>query len=375
MGAVTRFLKRCAVSGTSFARNYREDLFYRTTVTVIVLETGFALFLLALVAIGGTILYQQILTTVTEAIRVSLTTGITPGETMMLASTLEYSRSSIIVIIATLILIGSAIFGYLIAHLALKPTRQALEIQKQFVANVAHEIRTPLSIIKTNAEVGLFSEPEGTPTRALLETSIEELDRISEIINNLLSLSAVVRSQRMRFTGVPLSGSIRAAIDSLAPFAQRRRIVIEYAESENPLVWGNPAALEQIVTNLLKNALLYSREAGPAVRISAVTKGKHVELVIEDEGAGIHEKDLAHILEPFYRGDPSRTRRAAGAGLGLTIVNELLKMHSGSMRIKSVLGRGTTVTVTFPKARGDQTPATHAPLKDEVSIDFSTSPS
>lgn len=370
---MTRFLKRCAASGTAFARNYREDLFYRTTVAVIVLQTGFALFLLALVAIGGTMLYQQILTTVTEALRVSLTTGITPGETMMLATTLEYSRSSIIVIIATLILIGSAIFGYLIAHLALKPTRQALEIQKQFVANVAHEIRTPLSIIKTNAEVGLFTEPEGTPTRAILETSVEELDRISEIINNLLSLSSVVRPQRMRFTAVTLAESVQAAIESLADFAARRRVLVEFRRTDVPAVWGNPAALEQIVTNLLKNALLYTREGGPAVTLTVRAHDKNVELVIADEGAGIHEKDLAHILEPFYRGDPSRTRRASGAGLGLTIVNELLKLHSGSMRIKSIPGRGTTVTVSLPQAKADQLPAAPAPLKDEVSIDFSGS--
>ncbi len=289
----------------------------------------------------------------------------------MLADNLEYARSSIIVVVGTLVLIGTAIFGYLIAQLALRPTRMALESQKQFVSNVAHELRTPLSIIKTNAEVALFSEPEGTKTHTMLLGTVEELDRISDIINNLLSLSAVVRPGRLSMGAIALPDVVARAIGNLKDFAAKRRMEIQVMADEVPAVWGNAGALEQIVMNLVKNALAYSREGAPPVlvRISSDHHG-HVELSVEDEGVGIAEDDLPRVVEPFYRGDPSRTRRASGSGLGLTIVNELLKLHEGKMRIRSTPGRGTKVLVTLRRAPDAKEEAAKG-SPSEVVVDFS----
>lgn len=364
-------MKRFAASGTAFARKYREDLFFRTTANVVALQTGFALFLLVLFAVGGTVLYQSVIETITASIRQSLETGSTPGTGIALVSNLEYLRATTLVVICTLVLIGAAIFSYLIAHLALKPTRNALESQKQFVSNVAHELRTPLSIIKTNAEVALFTEPPGK-TRVMLEGTVDELDRISDIINNLLSLSSVVRPGRMKFSPIELPEAAKHAIDSLADLASRKSIAVELTVADGiPPVRGNRSALEQIVMNLVKNAINYTRENGPAVKVSIAREGAgQVALTVADEGAGIPENDLSRVLEPFFRGDPARTRKSSGSGLGLTIVNELLKLHEGKMRIKSVLGRGTEVVVTLP-AEGSAAALPKEAEPSEVSVDFS----
>ncbi len=358
-------------SVTDFARRYHEDLFFRTTTLVVALQTGFALFLLALVAIGGSYLYQSIIGEVSEALAKSLAEDAPPGSAFALVENLEYARTSIIVIVGTLVLVGTAIFGYLIAQLALGPTRSALESQKQFVSNVAHELRTPLSIIKTNAEVALFSEAQGTKTRAMLESTVEELDRISDIINNLLSLSAVVRPGRLKLRAVSLPDVVAHSVANLKDFAAKRSIELKVMADDVPPVWGNAAALEQIVMNLVKNAVSYSREGAPPVliRIASDHHG-HVELSVEDEGVGIPENDLARVVEPFYRGDPSRTRRMSGSGLGLTIVNELLKLHEGKMRIRSTPGRGTKVLVTLRRAP-DAKEETSQASPSEVIVDFS----
>lgn len=364
-------MKRFAASGTAFARKYREDLFFRTTANVVALQTGFALFLLVLVAVGGTILYQSVIETITASIRQSLDAGSAPANGLALISNLEYVRATTLVVIGTLVLIGAAIFSYLIARLALAPTRSALESQKQFVSNVAHELRTPLSIIKTNAEVALFTEPEGRMRTMLLGT-VDELDRISNIINNLLSLSAVVRPDRMKFTAIALEDAVRHAVESLSDLAERKSVPVRLTVADGiPPVRGNRSAIEQIVMNLLKNAINYTREKGPAVEVRIGRFGSdHVALTIADEGAGIPESDLPRVLEPFFRGDPARTRKSSGSGLGLTIVNELLKLHEGKMRIKSVLGRGTEVEVMLPTMSGVvELSKTAEP--SEVSVDFS----
>ncbi len=326
--------------------------------------------MLALVAIGFNVLYREALyslvTDIIEAIRSS--SAVTADS--LIDENLEYLKSKHLVIVGTGIFIVTAIFSYLMAKLALAPTKSALASQKQFIGNIAHELRTPLAIVKTNAEVALFSASLSAETRKIFQSTIEELDRASNIINNLLSISTLTSRTKLPFENVDLGDIVDSAIAHLQELADKKGIGIATTRGDERQVWGNASALEQIVTNILKNAIHYSPVGSGAVQISIQPDlTGAIELSIEDSGTGIKKEDLHRILEPFYRTDQSRTRGEAGSGLGLTIVSELLHLHEGRMQIKSAPGRGTKVSITLPPGRVRGT-ETRSDLFGEISIDF-----
>jgi signal transduction histidine kinase len=313
MEAVQAFWRRFAASVTDFARRVRQKPSARTEAAIMLLQSAFALTIIIFIAI-------------------------------------DYLHSLDLVIVIGVILAVTAIFSYLIVQVALRPTQQALIAQKQFIGNIAHELRTPLSIIRTNTEVRLFDTDIPDEVRDMHTSNLGELDRISNIINNLLSLSTFVDPGRMPFTNVDLGAIVRTAIGHLENFAEHKRLAFIVEESQNRVVWGNESALEQIVMNILKNALSYTREGGPPIRVRITPSDKGlVQLTIADRGMGIPENELSRIVEPFYRGDVSRRRGDGGSGLGLTIVTELLKLLRGQMDIRSAPHVGTTVTITLPE--------------------------
>jgi signal transduction histidine kinase len=112
---------------------------------------------------------------------------------------------------------------------------------------------------------------------------------------------------------------------------------------------GNPTALTQVISNLLKNAINYTPPGGQITLAVSANPYGEIELYVRDTGIGIARKDLDHIFEPFFRAERSRTRAQGGSGLGLTITSELVKLHNGKISIRSTQGRGTTVTVSFPQ--------------------------
>ena len=359
------------------AHNYRSDPFFRTEVNVVVLQGAFALFLLAVVGVIATQLYNDASLAVTRGIADSLAPNSSPvsiGDTII--AQLDYTRSRTVVVALAAILFVTAVFTYIITRMALQPTRKALESQKQFIGNVAHELRTPLSIIKTNTEVRLMDAEVPEAAREVYRDNLEELDRISEIINNLLSLSASIRPERMEFKDVDLGTVVQSALQKLRPLSEPKRLEMEARMSERRIVVGNPAALEQIVMNILKNAIIYTPRDGRILLIVEPVYPHFMELLVQDSGIGIPRKDLFRIFEPYYRVDPSRTRGGGGSGLGLTIVSELVKLHNGKITVRSAEGHGTTVSVLLPAghiasaARGSRAARGNERVS-EVAVDFS----
>lgn len=369
------FWKRFAESVTDFAYKYRHDVFYRTGWNVVLLQIGFATVLLAIMAVSLNLLYDQIIQGLVNSIAASLASGTSPSlDSISIAASLEYEKQRNIVLTATGVLIAAAVFSWLITRMALSPTRNALDSQKQFVGNIAHELRTPLSIIKTNTEVALFNERLDADTADTLRSNVEELDRISHIINNLLSMSALLRPEKMEFTNVDTDLIIDRVVSVLADLSERKQIAITVVRGPQRMVWGNAAALEQIMINIVKNALNYTPNGG-GVKVSSESNYLgQIELRVEDTGIGIAEKDFYHIFEPFYRGDQSRNRKSGGSGLGLAIVSELIKVHKGSILIRSTPNVGTTVVVTLRPGHKQKTGETPQISENEVAMDFSTEP-
>lgn len=362
------YWKRFAESVTGFAYKYRHDVFYRTGWNVVVLQVGFASVLLVIVVASLSLLYDEVIQGLITSIAQTVASGTSPTfDSISIATSLEYEKQKNMVLTATGVLIAAAVFSWLITRMALSPTRNALDSQKQFVGNIAHELRTPLSIIKTNTEVALFNQGLDGDTRDILKSNVEELDRISHIINNLLSMSALLRPEKMEFTNTNLGPLIDRVVDLLTDLSGHRGVSIEVRKGPDPIVWGNSAALEQILMNLVKNALNYTPSGGHvSVETEANLSGR-VELRIADTGVGIAEKDFYHVFEPFYRGDQSRNRKSGGSGLGLAIVSELVKVHKGSIHIRSAPNQGTTVLVTLPPGRNQ----TAKNGRNEIAMDFS----
>lgn len=262
------------------------------------------------------------------------------------------------------------IFSYVIARITLSPVRNALESQKQFIGNVAHELRTPLSTIKTNTEVALFDTGMKEDLKNMLMGNVEELDRISDIINNLLTVSALVRPERVKFENVDLGGIVDAVVKKLNKLSERKLLEITTRMSDWRIVWGNASALEQIVNNILKNAIAFTPKNGRIGITVEPTGPAMIELTIQDSGLGIARGDLFHIFAPFFRADRSRNRAHGGSGLGLAIVSELVKLHVGKITVRSAEGRGTTVTVLLPAGMEDHS-GTRDTGADEIAIDYS----
>ena len=370
------YWKRCEALGTDFVHKYRFDPFFRTEVNVVVLQITFALLLLTVVGVIATQLYNDASAAVSQGISSALQPHSSPASIgNSVVTVLDYTRSRTVLYAAGAIICVTIVFTYIIARLALAPTRNALESQKQFIGNVAHELRTPLAIVKTNLEVALMASEIDADLKRSLESTVGELDRISEIINNLLSLSASIRPERIEFRDADIGAIVENVMQKLKSFAEPKRLELEVRMSERRAVWGNAVALEQVVMNVLKNAISHTPRGGRILTTIEPVYPDFMEFTVQDSGTGIARKDLFRIFEPYYRGDPSRKRADGGSGLGLTIVSELVKLHSGKITVRSAEGRGTTVTVLLPAGRngvGVKHPAGQERKNvNEVAVDFS----
>jgi len=336
----------------------------------------FSIVILALVGVLIDYLYRDIALAIVESVRDAILKGGTTQAITLPA--LEEIRTDNFSALAFITAATTIAFGFLLTRVALAPTRQALASQKQFIGNIAHELRTPMSVIKTNTEVALLGSDISEDVRGIMLSNVEELDRLSQIINNLLSLSASVRPERIEFVTVDVAAIATEVVQKMANLAKIRSLDITMRKGYACFVWGNVSALEQIISNVVKNAINYTGRGGHVSVTVEEIGNSHVEVVVQDSGAGIARQDLFRIFEPFYRADASRNRARGlpgqgGSGLGLAIVSELVKLHRGKITVRSALGRGTTVVISFPSSPSperDHSVRNRTTL-DEVAVDFS----
>jgi signal transduction histidine kinase len=379
METITRISRQFVAWATALQSKYRDNFYFRTILYVVALQTG--LVVITIVAFGVVLYYtdERIVMAVTHQLLVSSrnpSAALSPA----LPQAIDIIQSQGVTEIFVGIVVVAVLFGILLAYATLRPARKSLEYQKLFISNIAHELRTPLSIMRTNSEVALLNSSMPRDTRNIFTEILEETERASGVINNLISLNRFLQPEHMEMKSVDLGSIVDVVVERRQKFAQEHAIEVMVRKSSFTSVWGNAAALEQVVANLVNNALHYTphRQNG---RIS-ITIGPNysgsVVLSIADTGIGIAQKDLYHILEPFYRADLSRTRRVShhGSGLGLTIVSEIVRAHRGKLTIESALGKGTTVTVLLPAYGTPASDTAHradAPVADmsQVSADFS----
>jgi signal transduction histidine kinase len=253
------------------------------------------------------------------------------------------------------------ISAYVLAGITLKPIERALENKKRFIANASHELRTPLSIMKTSSESTLLDEKNVDREELIstLKSNIEEVNRMSNILQFLFAFSSFEhRTKVLAMSPIDISEITQKCIQTLQTAIQKKKINIEVWNDQGALVRGNAIALEEVLLNLLKNAIRYTPEQG---HIRIVLEKKLygiVTIVVRDSGIGIPPEEIRHVFEPFYKGnnagDSSKKNSKSHAGLGLAIVKEIITTHRGTISIQSKLGEGTSVEIRLPSASGSR---------------------
>jgi two-component system phosphate regulon sensor histidine kinase PhoR len=232
--------------------------------------------------------------------------------------------------------------------------RRLERLRQEFVANVSHELKTPLSVIKVCVETLLDGAVDDPQHRGqFLEQVASQSNRLHALILDLLSLARIESgAEFFDFQPMDVAEVAQECMERHRHKAETKNQTLEAvpaAEDEPIIAWADPEAIEQILDNLLDNAVKYTPEGG-RVLVRWRREGEQVCLEVADTGIGIPETDLPRIFERFYRVDKARSREMGGTGLGLSIVKHLAQAMQGSVRAASRPGQGTTFTVCLPQA-------------------------
>lgn len=263
-------------------------------------------------------------------------------------------------------------FNEMIARLG-----QSFRQIEQFSADASHELKTPLTTIRGEAEVALMEELSPAEYRRVLKSIVEEVERMSAVVENLLTLARADADRvRIRRERVALHEVLIAVYEQIERVARDKGVTIELDEIDEVTVIGDPLWLKQLITNLVTNAVKYTPSGGE-VRLSLVEEGaktfpsgpternqeqeapRSALLRVADTGIGIPEEHQSHIFDRFYRVDAGRSRDSGGSGLGLSIARWIAEEHGGSISVQSQVGKGSIFTVRLPAA---PEPPSGAPL-------------
>jgi two-component system sensor histidine kinase SenX3 len=230
--------------------------------------------------------------------------------------------------------------------------RSRLEAMRtDFVANISHELRTPVGALAVLAEA-LVGEDEVDVVNRLAEKMVFEAHRVGRIIEDLLELSRIELGEPAHHEVVSVGLIIAEAVERVRPLAEKREITIDVKEPSRRMnAIGERRQLVSALANLVENGVKYS-DPGSAVAVLANSDGTWVEFVVSDQGIGIPSRDLDRIFERFYRVDRGRSRETGGTGLGLAIVRHVATNHGGTVSVRSHEGAGSTFTLRIPAGPG-----------------------
>ena len=229
--------------------------------------------------------------------------------------------------------------------------RQRLEaVRRDFVANVGHELRTPIGALAVLAET-LSEEDDLVVVRRLAARISAEAERAGRLIEDLLDLSRIEAEGSTTAERVSVAAVLADAAERVRQAAEGRQVRVQLPDCDPaPEVTGDRGQLVSAVVNLLDNAIKYS-DAGSTVLVAVHRRGGWVEVAVRDEGIGIPGRDLERIFERFYRVDRARSRETGGTGLGLSIVRHVATNHGGDVHVESREGEGSTFTLRLPERR------------------------
>ncbi|KAA1039907.1 PAS domain-containing protein [Macrococcus equipercicus] len=221
------------------------------------------------------------------------------------------------------------------------------QMRKDFVANVSHELKTPITSIKGFSETlldGAKNDPESLDM--FLNIILKESNRIQVLVSELLELSKIERNNHLQLTPVNLSDKVMNCVEVVQPLAAKKNLIIKLELEEEVVVQAEPSKLKQVIINLLSNAINYSTDNDEIIVRVMQQDGLSI-LEIKDNGIGIAEEEQIRIFERFYRVDKARSRDSGGTGLGLAIVKHIVEVFNGEIEVDSQPGAGSTFRVKF----------------------------
>jgi heavy metal sensor kinase len=225
---------------------------------------------------------------------------------------------------------------------------------RQFSADASHELRTPLTILKGEIEVGLRRRRRPEEYRRILDSNLEEVNHMTQIVDDLLFLSKADMGEiHLKKNRINLTGLISEVGTQVKVIAMAKNIKVHISNDSGVAVIGDRLRLRELLLNLVDNGVKYTPEGGE-MRISVERDDGRVKLCVLDNGIGIAPEDQPHIFDRFFRVDKARSREAGGSGLGLSICKWIVEAHGGEISVESGVGKGSIFTVTLPLAPPDE---------------------
>jgi two-component system sensor histidine kinase SenX3 len=238
--------------------------------------------------------------------------------------------------------------------------RRLDEVRRDFIANISHELKTPIASVSLLAEALDHAADEPEQVRRFADRLSVESTRLAHITGEVIELSRLqARDALRRDELLDIDRIVAAAVDQNRVVAAAKGVEVAVRAKSGAEVYGDQALLVVAVHNLVANAIAYSSEGG-RVGVGVHVDGDAVEISVADQGIGIAADDLDRVFERFYRVDQARSRNTGGSGLGLSIVKHTVQNHGGDVRVWSRPGRGSTFTIRLPLAEPPVTPTTDA---------------
>lgn len=272
--------------------------------------------------------------------------------TIIEANLIDEARDRLLSDLAILnacIFLAAAWVGFFLAGRTLTPIKKMIDTQSRFLADASHELKTPLTTLRTEIEIYLRGKHSLKASDKILQSNLEEVERLQKLTDNLMELTTLEKiGKNIPFEKVNIADVTLEASQNLKKLANEKKIEI-YEKCKKANLYGHKKSLTELFTILLDNAIKYSPEKSKVTLISVVKKG-YIVIRVEDRGIGIALDDIDHIFDRFYRADKSRNiSKIPGYGLGLSIAREIVKLHNGRIYAKR-LKKGTLFTVELPKA-------------------------
>jgi len=329
------------------AIKWKRDVLLRARVKLTLIYVGVSILILG---VFSYLLYGALLSGLSESINEDVLDLTTQSYLFERASAAFQSRILKADAIALLFVLIS---GHILTGITLRPIRIAQDRERRFLADAAHELRTPLAVMKSGTEVILRSETNMSlrVKKAFIE-NINEIDSLTRIANGLLSLAHEKEKLLDKTIVSDASKVLRDVVEKLLPLAEVKHVsltLVPLDMKHGVYVHADTISLARIFENTIENAIKYTN-AGGSIMVTFKHQYPSLHVSVEDTGIGISESDLTHVTEPFFRADLSRTI-SEGSGLGLSIVLETIDSLGGSFHIESTLGVGTTVRISLPVSR------------------------
>lgn len=253
-----------------------------------------------------------------------------------------------LIVVNIILMFVSTIGGYFLAGKSLQPVQEMIDEQNRFISDASHELRAPITAIRTELEVTSMDKHLGSVAQKVLKSNLDEIIHLQNLANDLLELNMYEKKKSaVHFSQCNLLDISERAIISVIPLLKERNSTIDN-QLEDVSVWGDKLSLIRLFTILLENAAKYS-DSHTVISLRSKHMKENVSIEVIDQGIGISETDKKHIFDRFYRADKARSRnKSSGYGLGLAIACLIVKKHSGKITVTSNPEKGSTFTVFLP---------------------------